>query len=167
MKLKLPSLVAIISLALVMLAAGHATTVTPSIRAIRVHMFENKTGRLSEDILASSSPSRWNSFAGPQAADAALVVVEVDGQPSGVYTGRLGGLPALGLRLIANERGRKQPLLDAWRRLPVLSEDGRAYVAFLIRPGGCAPIQLSASVTGLKTTASSSKSATVPMACGE
>lgn len=160
-------LVALAGVALAFVAASHAAPAAPSVRVIRTHLFENKTGRLSEDILASPTPSLWNSFAGPHAANAALVVVEIDGQPLGAYTGRPGALPSYSLRLVANERGRARPLLDARQPLPVLGEDGKAYLAFLIRPGGCAAVQLSATLVGPQISATEPKVATLPMACGE
>jgi hypothetical protein len=167
MKLKSPPLIALVTVALALVAATHAATAAPSVRAIRTHLFESKTGRLSEDILAAPTPSLWNSFAGPQAANAALVVIEIDGQPLGAYTGRPGALPSYSLRLVANERGRARPLLDARQPLPVLGEDGKAYLAFLIRPSGCAAIQLSATLMGPQASATKPKVATLPMACGE
>jgi len=155
--------------ALAALALGCATTVAaaPSVSALRAHLFENKTGRLSDDVLAAPAPGLWNSIAGPHAASSALVVVEVDGQPSGAYTGRAGALPAYSVRLVASERGRTRPLLDAQQALPVLGEDGKAYVAFLIRPGGCSAIQLTATLIGPSAASARPKRAMVPMACGE
>lgn len=165
--MKLSTLIATVTIALALVASAEAGPSAPSIRAIRVHLFESKTGRLSEDILASTTPSLWNSVAGPHAANAALVVVEIDGQPSGAYTGRSGALPAYSLRLVANERGRERPLLDARQSLPVLGEEGRAYLAFLIRPGGCAAVQLSATLMGPRISDTQPKLAKLAMACGE
>ncbi len=144
-----------------------AAPTTPSITALRAHLLENKTGRLSADILAAPAPGLWNSIAGPHAASSALVVVEINGQPSGAYSGRAGGLPGYRVRLVAIERGRVRALLDAQQALPVLGEDGKVHVGFLIRPGGCAAIQLTATLIGPQAASAKPRRATVPMACGE
>lgn len=160
-------------------------TPAPRITALRAHMFQNQTARLSEDILAMPGAGPWNGIAGPQASAATLVVVEVSGPPQAAFLGRPGALPRYTLRLqaVERDRGRTRSLLDQTLPLPVLGPDGKAYLPFLVRPGGCAGVQFTArligpgpartaTATGSAGAAASAapaavKQALLPMACGE
>ena len=53
---------------------------------MRAHLFQNKRGVISEDVLAKPG-GLANTIAGPDSANAALIVVEVSGAPGGTYTG--------------------------------------------------------------------------------
>lgn len=160
-------------------------TPAPRITALRAHLFQNHTARLSEDMLAVPGTGPWNGIAGPQASAATLVVVEVSGPPQAAYVGRPGALPRYTLRLqaVERDRGRTRSLLDQTLPLPVLGPDGKAYLPFLVRPGGCAGVQFTARLIGpglasaaaAMGTASAAanagpavvKQALLPMACGE
>ena len=60
-------------------AAENPASTTPAISGMRAHLFQNKKGEWSEDILAPQCGGLWNSIAGPNAANATLVIVEVSG----------------------------------------------------------------------------------------
>lgn len=157
--------VSVLSALLLLCTVATSAPPAPKVSALRLHLFENKSGHLSDNLLASPDPGLWNSIAGPHAASSAMVVVEVSGQPSAAYNGRAGGLPRYTVRLNASERGRSRPLLDQQQPLPVLGENGKVYVAFMILPSGCTAVQLVASLVG--PNAAPPVRAAVPMACGE
>ena len=155
----------ILSTLLTAVSMAASRPAAPTVSAIRVQMFENKTGRLSSDVLAGPNPGLWNSIAGVDSSNAALVIIEVSGEPSAVYSGRLGALPSYFVRLRAVERGLSRPLLDQRVALPPMGTDGMTRMPFLIYPGGCTAIELSASLIGPDV--GPPMRATLPMACGE
>jgi len=120
----------------------------PVLSSIRAHLFESKTGQLSEDILNSGSSDLRNTIAGVHAANATLVVIEVSGSAGGIYTGARGPNSKYYVHLVAQEQGRKDALIDRALVLPVLGSDGKGYLSFLIHQSGCAPVSLIASLEG-------------------
>ena len=117
----------------------------PSLSAMRVHLFQDKTGTLSEDVLARSDQALRNSFAGENSANAALVVVEISGPPRAAFNGYFGKSSLYRVRLTAKESGAHPAVLsDQTRTIPVLGENGKAYLGFWIVPGGCAGVSLRA-----------------------
>jgi hypothetical protein len=144
--------------------APRATT-KPTISGIRAHLFHNKTGRLSDvDILGSEQPGLWNTVAGPDAAKSTLVIVEVSGPPSGTFTGYFGPETKYMVRLVARE-GRSKLLLDQRQTIPVLSDQGKVSLAFLVHQGGCAPVHLTATLVGAHSGKPLERS--LNFACGE
>jgi len=142
-----------------------AEVALPRIEAVRLQLFDNKTGRFGDDVLAGTPRGLSNIGSGPQASNAALVVVELRGQPDARYSGRPDTAPRHGLRLVASERGRHRPLLDQTQALPVMGPQGQAFVAFLLHPGGCKPLRLSVSLIGPRATTTTE--AQLPLSCGE
>lgn len=136
----------------------------PSIGAVRAHLYQNKTGEWSEDILAPNYGGSWNSVAGPSAANATLIVVEVAGPPGGTFTGFFGPETRYGVRLVARE-GSKKILLDQTQTIPVLNDRGRVSLAFLMHQGGCTPVRLTVSIVGARPPKPIQRS--LNFACGE
>jgi len=150
-------------------AAGQAPSASrnrdvPAIAGMRAHLFQNKKGEWSEDVLAPQYGGSWNSVAGPNAANATLVVVEVSGPPGGTFTGFFGPETRYRVRLIARE-GAKRVLLDQTQTIPVLNDQGRVSLAFLLHHGGCAPVRLTASIVGARPSKPLQRS--LNFACGE
>ena len=142
---------------------ARGTPAVPAVSALRVQLFENKSGSWTDDVLATPPAGSWNSRAGPHASDTTLIIIEVRGQADANYSGRAGAAARYVLRLVATERAR--PLLDQSQPLPVMGPDGKAHVAFLVRPSGCAPLRLRASMVGRHT--AQATEVVVPFACGE
>jgi len=145
--------------------AGTEPVDAPALSGMRAHLFENKTSKLSDDVLDAKDPGLWNIVAGARSANAALVVVEVSGPSGGTYTGHFGARTKYQVRLVATEKGRARRLLDQSQVIPVLSAEGKVYLGFLIHPGGCAPVRLSASIVGPRASPRIEKS--LNFACGE
>ncbi len=136
----------------------------PAISGMRAHLFRNKTGEWSDDIFSPKHGGLWNSIAGPNSANATLVVVEVAGPPGGTYTGYFGPETKYGVRLVARE-GLRKLLLDRTQTIPVLNDQGKVRLAFLLHQSGCAPVRLTASVVGARPSKPVERS--LNFACGE
>jgi hypothetical protein len=136
----------------------------PTISGMRARLFRNKTGEWSEDILAPGYSGSWNSIAGPNAANATLVVVEVSGPPGGTFTGYFGPQTKYRVRLVAREGARKV-LLDQAQTIPILNDQGRVSLAFLVHQAGCTPVRLTASIVGARPSKPLQRS--LNFACGE
>ena len=166
----------LVSLGLVALGAcspaqvdGQAATASrgsdvPSIGGMRAHLYQNKKGQWSEDVLAPNYGGSWNSVAGENASNATLVVVEVSGPPGGTFTGFFGPETRYRVRLVARE-GTKKLLLDQTQTIPVLNDRGRVSLAFLVHQTGCTPVRLTASIVGARP--SDPLQRTLNFACGE
>ena len=145
--------------------AQAAAVEPPTIAGIRVHLFQSKRGVLSEDVLAKPG-GLANTIAGADSASAALIVVEVSGAPGGTYTGYFGPATDYRVRLVAREGGRKPRLLvNHTQRIPVLNDQGRVYIPYLVNQSGCAPVRLTATLVG--TGAGKPFERTLDFACGE
>jgi hypothetical protein len=137
----------------------------PTISAVRAHLFRAKTADWSEDVLARGFDG-WNTIAGPDAANATLIVLEISGSPGGTYTGFFGPATKYTVRLVAREAKQKPPpLLDRTQPIPVLGDQGKAYVPFLLYQRGCSPIRLTATIVGAKPPGPIER--TLAFACGE
>jgi len=146
---------------------GPAADSAPTLSAMRAHLFHNKTAKLSpEDLLDPGYGGSWNTIAGPDAADATLVIVEVSGPPGGTYTGYFGPQSKYTVRFVAREGGPKpRTLVDQTREIPVLNDTGKVYLPFLLHQGGCAPVRLTATLVGAKVGKPLERS--LNFACGE
>jgi hypothetical protein len=136
----------------------------PTVSGMRAHLFRNKTGQWSDDILGDQQGRLWNTIAGPNSANATLVVVEVSGPPGGTYTGYFGPETKYSVRLVARE-GQRRLLLDQAQVIPVLNDQGKVSLAFLVRQSGCAPVRLTASIIGARPSKPLQRS--LNFACGE
>jgi hypothetical protein len=138
----------------------------PVISGMRAHLFQNKTGQLSDDILDATRGGSWNSIAGPNASNATLVVIEVSGPPGGTFTGHFGPQTKSSVRLVARET-RRTPrlLLDKTQVVPVLTDQGKGYLAFLVYQSGCAAVRLTATIVGFGAAKPVERS--LNFACGE
>ena len=94
------------------------------------------------------------------------MILEVSGAPGGTYTGFFGPETKFSVRLVAQEP-KRQPmsLLDRTQAIPVLNEQGKGYIPFLLYQSGCAPVRLTASVVGRQPSRPLER--TLPFACGE
>jgi hypothetical protein len=138
----------------------------PAISGMRAHLFQNKTGELSEDVLDTARKGSWNSIAGPNAANATLIVVEISGPSGGTFTGHFGPQTKSSVRLVARETGRTpRLLLDNVQVVPILTDQGKGYLAFLVHQSGCAPVRLTATIVGLG--AGKAPERALNFACGE
>ncbi len=145
--------------------AGDPGAQAPTLTAMRAHLFRNKTAILSDDIF-DGSPALWNSFAGDNAANAVLVVIEISGPPNIVPKNAPGQKARPGVRMTARETGRRpNRLLDQTQAIPAFNKDGKVYLGFWITPGGCAPVQLKAVLAGALSAKPIEKS--LEFACGE
>ena len=121
----------------------------PTVIGIRAHLFQNKRGTISDDVLDKPG-GLANTIAGADSANAALIVVEVSGAPSGTYTGYFGPATDYRVKLVAREGGRKpRVLLNHTQRIPVLNDKGRVYLPYLVNQSGCAPVMLTATIVGV------------------
>ncbi len=134
----------------------------PKIIGMRVHLFQDKSGSWSDDILLSKDRGAWNSIAGEHSANAALVIVEVSAPSRGNY---FHVRPTYTVHLVARERGRAAPLLDRSQAVPPLNEDGKAYVPFLLYQGGCASVRIDVTIVGPRRTTPVQE--LLALACGE
>jgi hypothetical protein len=145
-------------------AASSRDGSVPTIAGVRAFLYRNKTGEWSEDVLAPGYGGSWNTIAGPNAANATLVVVEVSGPPGGTYTGYFGPATKYAVRLVARE-GRQKVLLNQSQVIPVLNDQGKVSLPFLLHQGGCAPVRLTLSVVGVHAPPPVYRS--LSFACGE
>lgn len=142
-----------------------AGPLVPHIEAVRLQLFETKTGRFGEALPATPQRGLANIGSGPQASNAVLLVVEVRGQPDVRYSGQRDAAPRYLLRLVAHERGRGKPLLEQTQTLPAMNGEGQAFLAFLLHPGGCAPLRMNVSLVGPRAAKPTERH--LPLACGE
>ena len=140
----------------------------PSLVALHAHYFRVNSGTLSADVLAPEAAGdsvdegtrRWNAIAGERATNATLVVVELAG-PSGVVSAKA----PLRVRLVAREGAGATRILDQSVRVTGFDDGGRTFVAFLVRPDGCKPVRLTATLTG--TAGAAPLHGSLDFACGE
>jgi hypothetical protein len=145
--------------------ATRAPEPRPAISGMRAYLFHNKSGALSdEDILGPSKPALWNTVAGPDAAASTLVVIEVSGPAGAAFNGSVSPETRYVVRLVAREEPGKV-LLDQRQVIPVLGEEGKVSLAFLLHQNGCVPVRLTASIVGRRSAPSLQRS--VYFACGE
>ena len=128
----------------------------PVLSDMRAHLFHNKTAQLSENVLDPKYRGSWNSIAGPNAANATLIVVEVSGLSTGTYS----------VHLVARETGRRPKLLlDRTQVVPSANDHGKVYLPFLMHQTGCAPVHLTARLAGVRPGTPLER--TLAFACGE
>jgi hypothetical protein len=141
--------------------------VAPTISDVRAQLFQNKTATWSEDVLDPKYGGLWNTIAGPGSSNAALVVVEVSGAAGGTYTGFFGPGTKYAVRLVAREVGRNAKVLDQSQTIPVLNDQGKAYLAFMVHQDGCKPVNLKVTVVGVGLRAGKPVERSLNFACGE
>lgn len=131
-----------------------------TISGVHARLFENRSAEWSADLLAPDAAGPWNTVA---TANATLIVVEVSGPPGGTFNGFFGPRTRYAVRLVATER--RRTLLDARQTLPVLNDQGKVSLVFLVHQGGCAPVHLAVSIDGAGH--APRWEGTLPFACGE
>jgi len=135
----------------------------PSVAGMRVHLFQNKSATLSDDILLRDQQDLINVIAGPESTNAALVVVEVAGPPGGTFNTLK---THFRVRLVAQEQGRKPArLLDQTQIIPIFNDKGSVFLGFWLMPSGCAPVVLTATIAELPSPKPVQK--TLYYGCGE
>lgn len=133
--------------AVVAQSASSPATV-PTLSGMRALLFQNKTGDWSPDVLSPEHRDLLsNSIAGPTSANATLVVIEVSGPPGGTFTGYFGRATKYSVHLVARE-GTRKIILDQTQTIPVLNDQGKVSLSFLVHQTGCLPVRLTASIVG-------------------
>ena len=141
-----------------LLAAAQAAAPVPvTIGDIRMHLFYEERGRLSDDVSPPRDFSAWNTTIGggeaEEPANDLLIVTEL------ITQGEQNVLTPL--RVVARgERGRV--LAERRYENMLTSEAGRVYLPLWIRDAGCAGI-----ITVTATFRDQSKSETLSLNCGE
>jgi hypothetical protein len=159
--LPVPAVILLVAAGLVSGAGPRSPAPPPAISAIRAQLFENKSGQFSADVLDPGYPGAWNTVAGPHAANATLIVVEVSGLRADDPA-----VQQYSVKLTARETGRQPKLLlSSTQRLPRSNDRGVAYLPFLTYQSGCSPVQVSAVLIGPQ--AGKPLERTLPFACGE
>ena len=134
----------------------------PVIKSVKGYRFDQNTGKLNDtDVLSDDFEGSWNDTV----SGAMLVVVELEGPPSRVYSGMLGPGSKYSLRLVATELKPAKQLVNKTRLLSVMSEQGRMFVSFLVEPTFCSVTRVVATIVGRGTTPSIERHAR--FACGE
>src|SRR6185503_6040529 len=103
----------------------------------------------------------WNTVAGPNAANATVIVVEISGVPPEAARSKYA------VKLVARETGRSvKLLLTSTQPVPLSNDQGKAYLPFLIHQTGCSAVQLTATLmTGQKPGKPIER--TLTFSCGE
>lgn len=138
---------------------------------LKAYLFNSRTGKLSEDVLAKDAPELGNVPAGKFGSVSTLVVVQVE-------LGKDAALPGkTQVRLIAQETGstrfaaegggkaRPRILLDKTVSAGPVSEDGATSVGFWLDGTGCRTISLKAYL--VKPRSTTPITAVLPFTCYE
>jgi hypothetical protein len=143
---------------------------TARIAGFQAHLFNSKTGELSDDMLAKGAHEMGNVPAGDFASISTFIVVKVD-------LGKEAPIPLNAqVRLVATEsdsmpfaakpkKERNRIILDRTSRLGPVNTDGNTYVGFWLASTGCKSISLKAFLLGLKD--KPSLTGVLPFACYE
>jgi|APLak6261664640_1056046.scaffolds.fasta_scaffold41281_1 hypothetical protein len=159
-----------ICFAIVLLASTAVAQNTARIAGFQAHLFNSKTGALSDDMLAKGAPEMGNVPAGDFASVSTFIVVKVE-------LGKEAPIPQNAkVRLVATEsssmsfavKPKKESdriILDRTSGLGPVNTDGNTYVGFWLASTGCKSISLKASLLGLKEKPSLTE--VLPFACYE
>lgn len=131
------------------------------ITALKAMLFYDEKGTFSDDIIAETNLSLWNTIIGEGSAgspsNSTLVLVEVSGQynPDAAAPNRKVELTATASKKIILKR-----LSDIG-----IGKSGKYYAAFWLYDTGCEPIRLSTRIVGQSQPSTMTK--TIPFKCGE
>jgi DNA-binding transcriptional LysR family regulator len=155
---------ALIAAALPLLAAAAPArpAAPPPYRvSLRAKLFYSNSGEFSRDILSGKRPDLWNTIVGEGQAGGAsseLLVIAVVSGEGGSY------VPERKVELTATTNG--HVAFQRAEETPIITTEGKAYVAFWLYGVGCKRLRLSARVTG-QTPATAPATAMIPFDCGE
>lgn len=139
---------------------GKSQAADYQITGLSAQLFFHDRAQFSEDILSQPNLDLWNTPTGAGQAGgpsiSTLVTVEVSGPPERFVAGRR-------VELLVTSGGKIR--FKRSIETPVLSDQGKVYIAFWLYDTGCEPLDLSARLTG--QTHSSEKSGHIKFACGE
>ncbi|MGD8319079.1 MAG: hypothetical protein PVJ02_01445 [Gemmatimonadota bacterium] len=136
-----------VSLALPVILAAASLPRRPSFEDVRLHLFCQGTGELTEDVGSAPDIHRWNTVTGeggaPCASTSTLVVFVIRGDPDT----SLGDYP---LHLVVTRDARdlrdREELARDTIRLGTTSEDGTLFVPYLVQDTGCTPVWIGATI---------------------
>jgi hypothetical protein len=137
----------------ILFATSAAAQSRPRLAGFEAYLFNSKTGRLSQDMLAKGAPELGNVRSSEFASVSTLVVVRIE-------FGAEAPVPAkMQIRLTAtetgstpfagkNEKAGNRSLLDKTSAMGPVNEKGTSYVGFWLDNTGCRTITLRASIVG-------------------
>lgn len=144
-----------ICMLLVMLAAAilPAAAQQSQVESIRVHLFKENTGTLSDDIV-TNNPGLWNVIIGDNQANSFLVSVVISGKPDSYdRDGRV-------VVSVYDDDAKKLVVRRSFRGF-LFGKDGRTYKPVLVDHLTCSRVRI------MTRTRAGQKSETVTFRCGE
>ena len=140
-------------LAVLVSAIGTAAAQQSTVESIRVHLFKENTGTLSDDIVANN-PGLWNVIIGDNQAESFLVSIVISGKPDSYdRDGRV-------VISVFNDDAKKRVAQRSFRGF-LFGKDGRTYKPVFVEHMTCSRVRI---VARMRT---SEKSETVTFRCGE
>jgi hypothetical protein len=133
--------------------ASPAAAQQSRVESIRMHLFREGTGTLSDDIVANN-PGLWNVIIGEQQANSFLVSVVVSGKPQSYDRDGT-------LTVTVYDDERKKRVVQRRFRGFLFGKDGRTYKPLLVDDLTCTRVRIVARTRG------GAKSETVTFKCGE
>jgi hypothetical protein len=148
----------IFALAAPCLLIGIASAQTAEIEDIRVQLFYERSGTLSEDLTKLKKVSLWNTIIGEgdakEPANSFLVSVEIRGKPESFSKRE-------SIAVTVFDKAKKSMVMQRRFDGLLFGKDGLLVKPVFVENRTCAPIEITArSKSGVKTV-------TVPFACGE
>lgn len=136
---------------LLLLAAGSASASIqePVIGGIAALPFLPDSGQFAADALAPDAPVIVNGVVGQAIVQDYLVVVSLEGPPNLALNGKVvpGFVRKLRLRVLEGDRPARA-IVDVVTPLAAIRTNGQLKVPFLVRPSGCKPLRLIATIQG-------------------
>jgi hypothetical protein len=137
---------------------GIANAQTAQIEDIRVQLFYERSGTLSEDLTKLKKVSLWNTIIGEgdakEPANSFLVSVEVRGKPESFNKGE-------SIAVTVFDKAKKSMVMQRRFDGLLFGKDGRLVKPVFVENRTCAPLEITARGK------SSVKTVTLPFACGE
>jgi hypothetical protein len=137
----------------ILFAASAAAQSRPRLAGFEAYLFNSKTGRLSQDMLAKGAPELGNVRSSEFASVSTLVVVRIElGAEAPVPEKMQIRLTAVeaGSTPFAGKNGKAgdHTLLDKTSAIGPVNEKGASYLGFWLYNTGCRTITLRASIVG-------------------
>lgn len=133
--------------------AGNAAAQQSRVESIRVHLFKENTGTLSDDIV-TNNPGLWNVIIGDNQAESFLVSVVISGKPDS-YDDK-----GIAVVSVFDDDKKKLVAKRSFRGF-LFGKDGRTYKPIFIEHLTCSRVRIVA------RTPAGEKSETVTFRCGE
>ena len=140
-------------LAVLVSPMGTAAAQQSTVESIRVQLFKENTGTLSDDIV-TNNPGLWNVIIGDNQAESFLVSIVISGKPDSYdQDGRV-------VISVFNDDTKKRVAQRSFRGF-LFGKDGRTYKPVFVEHMTCSRVRI---VARMRT---SEKSETVTFRCGE